>query len=228
MRRLRRLGGLAVLVAVAGCSLGGSRVPGDAEARWVLVSNIRYSAQGSEPEYVWVREEEVPTSLTTVLLGKKAVIAPPHVVPRYAPPPGNGVISPLQGGPYAARPASTTAEARGPEPRGSAAAARAPATPTEPGAAGVTPRGYVVHIDANRVVIDLTARHGLKRGDIVLLRREKIPIVHPVTGAYLGELDEELGTAEIVELREKFAIAEIREVRPGAEIRVKDRVVPHP
>jgi hypothetical protein len=37
---------------------------------------------------------------------------------------------------------------------------------------------------------------------------------------------EALATARIVELREKFAIGEIREVKPGAEIRVKDRVVP--
>ncbi len=231
---LRRLWVLAALVAVAGCSVGGSRGQDDPGSRWVLVSNIRYSAQGSEPEYVWVREDEVPTTLTTVLMGKKAVIAPPHVVPRYAPPPGNGTISPLQGGPYAARPAATRAEARAPDARAGVAAgsttARAPATPTtsEPDMPGVPPRGYVVHIDARRLVIDLTARQGLKRGDIVQIRREKIPIVHPVTGVYLGELDEEVGTAEILELREKFAIAEIREVRPGAEIRVRDRVVPRP
>jgi hypothetical protein len=90
---------LAVCLALAsGCSLaGGEHAPTVAKA-WVLVSNLRYTGEGSEPQYVWVPEDEIPTSLTTVLFGKKAVIAPLHVVPRYAPPPGNGVISPLQGG----------------------------------------------------------------------------------------------------------------------------------
>jgi hypothetical protein len=88
---------LAVCLAVAsGCSLAGEHAAIVAKP-WVLVSNLRYTGEGSEPQYVWVPEDEIPTSLTTVLFGKKAVIAPPYVVPRYAPPPGNGVISPLQG-----------------------------------------------------------------------------------------------------------------------------------
>jgi hypothetical protein len=88
------------LGAAPGCSLGGGAHVATPDTRWVLVSNLRYiDGEGSgEPQYVWVPEDAIPTSLTTVLFGRKAVIAPPHVVPRYAPPPGNGVISPLQGG----------------------------------------------------------------------------------------------------------------------------------
>lgn len=226
---------LALLVT--GCSLAASRPAADPAKRWVLVSNPRYGAQGPEPEYVWVEEDKIPTSLTTVLFGKKAIIAPPDIVPRYGPPPGNGLISRLQGGPYAQQAAiPPTAEAPktrpptapgGPSPPGGAAAAPAggvaPAPPV-----GVTPRGYVVYVDSNRIVIDLSVQHGLKAGDVVRITREKIPLVHPVTGAYLGELDEDVATAQIVELREKFAVAEIREVKPGAQIRVKDRVVPRP
>ena len=57
------------------------------------------------------------------------------------------------------------------------------------------------------------------------LRRDRIAIVHPVTGELLGELDEEVGTARIVELREKFSVAEIQSIAPGSQIQVKDRVV---
>jgi hypothetical protein len=46
-----------------------------------------------------------------------------------------------------------------------------------------------------------------------------------VTGELLGELDEEVGTARIVELRDKFSVAEIQAVAPGSQIQVKDRVV---
>ena len=87
-------------------------------------------------------------------------------------------------------------------------------------------RGYVIYVDQKRLVIDLTAQDGLKPGVIVSLRREKIPVVHPVTGEYLGELDEELGSAKIVELRERFSVAEIQELASGVQIKLKDRVIP--
>jgi hypothetical protein len=83
----------------------------------------------------------------------------------------------------------------------------------------------VVYVDTTRIVVDLNAVDGLKVGSLVSLRRDKIPIVHPVTGELLGELDEEVGTARIVELRDKFSVAEIQAVTPGSQIQVKDRVV---
>jgi hypothetical protein len=82
-----------------------------------------------------------------------------------------------------------------------------------------------VFVDTTRVVVDLTAKDGLRPGSVVSLRRDKIPIVHPVTGELLGELDEEVATAKVVEVREKFSVAEIQGISPGAQIKLKDRVV---
>ncbi|MGH7390973.1 MAG: hypothetical protein ACREM3_16170, partial [Candidatus Rokuibacteriota bacterium] len=104
-------------------------------------------------------------------------------------------------------------------------------------AAGATPvaavpaapaptHGFVVYVDTTRIVVDLTARDGVRPGTVVSLRRDRIPIVHPVTGEVLGELDEEVGTARITETRDKFSVAEIQSVAPGAQIQVKDRAVP--
>jgi hypothetical protein len=56
----------------------------------VLVSNLRYTGEGTEPEYVWVEEERIRTTLTTLLFGKSVIIAPPNVVPRWAPATGDG------------------------------------------------------------------------------------------------------------------------------------------
>jgi hypothetical protein len=67
--------------------------------RWVLIRNLRYGATMAEPEYVWVPDDRIPTSATTLLFGKPAVLAPAEIIPRYAPPPEGGTISPLQGGP---------------------------------------------------------------------------------------------------------------------------------
>jgi hypothetical protein len=83
----------------------------------------------------------------------------------------------------------------------------------------------VVFVDTTRVVIDLSTRDGVQPGTVVSLRRDRIPIVHPVTGELLGELDDEVGTGKVVEVREKFSVVTIQSVTPGAEVKVKDRVV---
>ena len=106
--------------------------------------------------------------------------------------------------------------------RGDSHRTTSPSAPAHHNVAPDSPAGFA---DTTRIVVDLNAVDGLKVGSLVSLRRDRIPIVHPVTGELLGELDEEVGTARIVELREKFSVAEIQSVSPGSQIQVKDRVV---
>jgi len=82
-----------------------------------------------------------------------------------------------------------------------------------------------VYVDSVRIVIDLTNLDGLRPGSMLSLRRDRIPIVHPVTGELLGELDEEVATARVTEIRDRFSVAEVQSVAPGAEVQVRDRVV---
>jgi hypothetical protein len=230
---------LVVLVAASGCGtvrqLFGIPSPGEptinlksAETRWLLIKNPRFGDVRSEPEYVWVEEDKLPTTITTLVRGKGAIIAPPEIVAKYGPPPGGGKISPRQGVPYQTTEASrtTAADVRA---GGSAAVATAPpaakaATPAPP-APEPPKRGLVVHVDTTRVVVDLTAADGLRPGTVLSLRRDRIPIVHPVTGEVLGELDDEVATARVVETRDRFSVAEIQTVAPGSEIQVRDRVL---
>src|ERR687891_2029218 len=102
---------LALSVVLGGCSslgntfrtLAGVPAPGEpsalksAEPRWLLIKNPRFGDVPSEPEYIWVEEDKVPTTITTLLRGEKAIIAAPEIVARYGPPPGSGKISPRQG-----------------------------------------------------------------------------------------------------------------------------------
>src|SRR5215510_9774474 len=97
-----------------------------AESRWLLVKNPRFGDVASEPEYMWVEEDKVPTTIKTLIRGEKAIIAPPEVVAKYGPPPGTGKISPRQGVPL---PTETKAS---PPP---SSATRAAATRTVPAAA---------------------------------------------------------------------------------------------
>jgi hypothetical protein len=242
MKKARYLVGLLlVLVAAPGCNtvkqvLG---IPNtgeptinlkSAETRWLLIKNPRFGDVRSEPEYTWVEEDKLPTTMTTLIRGKGAIIAPPEIVAKYGPPPGGGKISPRQGVPYqtAEAPRTTAADSRA---SGSAAPAGAASAVTPvlaaPAAAAPEPpkRGFVVFVDATRIVIDLTSTDGIRTGTVLSLRRDRIPIVHPITGEVLGELDDEVATARVTETRDRFSVAEIQSVAAGAQVQVKDRVV---
>jgi len=229
---------LVVLLATAGCNsvrqFFGIANPGEptinlksAETRWVLIKNPRFGDVRSEPEYVWVEEDKLPTTITTLVRGKSAIIAPPEIVAKYGPPPGGGKISPRQGVAYQTIPTvdPRASGSAAPAPAPAATRAPAPATPAAP-APEPPKRGYVVFVDTPpRIVIDLTAVDGLQPGQMLSLRRDRIPIVHPVTGEVLGELDDEVATARVTEMRDRFSVAEIQSVAAGAQVQVKDRVV---
>jgi hypothetical protein len=238
---VRRFVLLAVVVAVTafGCSTAKSVIgvpnTGDpsvtiksAETRWLLIKNPRFGDVPSEPEYVWVEEDKTPTTFGTVVFGKGSIIAPPEIVARYGAPPGGGKISPRQNMPTQTAPAPAPAQ---PTPAAAAhGTTPAPAVPAGAATNGKAPegpkRGYVVYVDTTRIVIDLTAADGVRAGTLVSLRRDAIPLVHPVTGEVLGELDEEVGTARVTEMRDRFSVADVQTVAPGARIQIKDRVVP--
>jgi alkanesulfonate monooxygenase SsuD/methylene tetrahydromethanopterin reductase-like flavin-dependent oxidoreductase (luciferase family) len=238
---------VALVLVLSGCStfrkIVGSPDPGDpsitirsAEPRWLLVKNPRYGDVRSEPEYIWVEEDKVPFTIKGVF-NKNSSLAPPEIVAQYGSPPGGGKISGRQGVPYqtaAAEPSKADKPARAstasaPAARPAAAsgsAVVAAATPAPAAAPEPAKRGYVVYVDTSRIVIDLTSTDGLKTGSLVSLRRDRISIVHPVTGEVLGELDEEIGTARVTETRERFSVAEVQNLAPGSQVQVRDRVVP--
>ena len=231
LMRLGAVGGLCA-VLLTGCvsvsELFGMPHKGDPSVeikasgpRWVLVKNPRFSVVPSEPEYIWVEEDKMPTSMRTLVLGKSSILAPPEIVAKYGPPPGGGQVSPRHRLPQNV---ADAAEAPPPNAASRLAGASANSASAKAVAAG-PPKGLVLYVDTDRIVIDLTARDGVQPGSVVSLRRDTIPIVHPVTGEVLGELDQELATGKVTEVREKFSVVEIQSVSPGAEIKVKDRVI---
>jgi Flagellar assembly protein T, C-terminal domain len=240
---VRRYVLLVVVAAVTACGCSTAKnvigVPsaGDpsvtiksAETKWLLIKNPRFGDVPSEPEYVWVEEDKMPVTLGTVMFGKGSIIAQPEIVARYGSPPGGGKISSRQGMPtQAAAGVSPPAQTAAAPPKGAAPPRGAPAPASMPsnGKAAEGPKkGFVVYVDTTRIVIDLTAADGIRPGTLVSLRRDAIPIVHPVTGEVLGELDEEVATARVTEARDRFSVADVQTVAAGARIQIKDRVVP--
>jgi hypothetical protein len=186
-----------------------------------LVKNPRFGSVPSEPEYIWTEEDKIPWTVKRFLLGKRSILAPPEIVGKYGSPPGGGKISPLQGTAYTvSEPGAQELAKPSPPVQGRTEPAAARKAGSQPS------RGYVVFVDTNRVIIDLTAQDGLRPGSVVSLRRDRIPIIHPVSGELLGELDEEVATAKVVEVRERFSVAEVQSITAGTQVKVKDRVVP--
>jgi hypothetical protein len=192
------------------------------EPRWLLIKNPRFGDVASEPEYIWVEEDKVPTTLKSFVFGKSSIIASPEIVAKYGAPPGGGRISTRQGGAYKLENLAPL----GSSPRGVVAAVPSNSR-TDAAVAPAAPpmRGYVVYVDTTRVVIDMAASEGVRAGSTVSVRRDKIAIVHPITGELLGELDEEIATGKVVEVKDKFSVVELQGLAPGGQVKVKDRVV---
>ena len=229
---LRLLAGLALAAAfLAGCGelpslreLAGLPKDTDptvdikaAENKWLLIRNPRFGDVASEPEYIWVEEDKIPTTMGTLVFGKNSLIAPPEIVAKYGAPPGGGRISPRQKMAVSVEPAPPPPKAGAAAKGGVTQPAGAPALPAN--------RGFVVFVDTSRVVIDLNGKDGVRPGAQVSVRRDKIAIVHPVTGELLGELDEEVATGRVTEVRDKFSVVELSSVSSGNQVKVKDRVV---
>jgi len=187
-----------------------------AEPKWLLIKNPRFGDVASEPEYIWVEEDKIPTTMGTLVFGKSSLIAPPEIVAKYGSPPGGGRISPRQKMAVSVDPTPPPPKPGAPAKPGTQAAG-APSLPLD--------RGFVVFVDTSRVVIDLNSKDGIKPGAQVSVRRDKIAIVHPVTGELLGELDEEVATGRVTEVKDKFSVVELSSVTNGNQVKIKDRVV---
>jgi len=186
-----------------------------ADTTWLLIENPKFPDVPSEPEYIWVEEDRVPTTMKSLVFGKSSLLAPPDKIAKYGKPPGGGRISAQQAGAFKV------------ENTAAVAAVPSGARPDPAGGAGTrpAPRGYVVFVDASRVVIDLAAPDGVKVGTNVSVRRDKIAIVHPISGEPLGELDEEVAIGRVIEVRDKYSLVEIQKAIAGAQVQEKDRVV---
>jgi hypothetical protein len=188
-----------------------------AEPKWLLIKNPRFGDVASEPEYIWVEEDKIPTTMGTLVFGKSSLIAPPEIVAKYGSPPGGGRISPRQKMAVSVDPTPPPPKPGAPGKPGTQAVATTPSQPLD--------RGFVVFVDTSRVVIDLNSKDGIKPGAQVSVRRDKIAIVHPVTGELLGELDEEVATGRVTEVKDKFSVVELSSVTNGNQVKIKDRVV---
>ncbi|RMG63011.1 MAG: hypothetical protein D6715_11765 [Calditrichaeota bacterium] len=84
--------------------------------------------------------------------------------------------------------------------------------------------GYVIRVDGNKLTLDKGFTDGLKKGMKCIVYREGAPIIHPVTGEFLGKTIEEICEVRVLEVLNNYSIADVtRTIQSSPQI--KDRFV---
>jgi TolB-like protein len=69
--------------------------------------------------------------------------------------------------------------------------------------------GYVISVQGTKVTVDLGYKNGLKKGMKCHIYREGAPIVHPVSGAVIGKMIDELCEVQVTDIFDAYALATI-------------------
>ncbi|MEE9273699.1 MAG: FG-GAP-like repeat-containing protein [bacterium] len=78
--------------------------------------------------------------------------------------------------------------------------------------------GQIVAIKGGDLYLSLGASGKIALGQRLSVFRKGVPFRHPVTGAVLGTLEDEIGVAVVVDVRKKFSIARMTRLTPGKEL----------
>jgi curli biogenesis system outer membrane secretion channel CsgG len=73
----------------------------------------------------------------------------------------------------------------------------------------MTVEGKIIKVDGERAWINLGTSSGIKVGDRFNVFKMGEELIDPDTGAKLGSTEEKLGTAEVTEAQEKFAVVKL-------------------
>jgi hypothetical protein len=99
------------------------------------------------------------------------------------------------------------------------------------GVATYFPKGYgkVLDINGDMLSIEMEGRHGLSEGVLLSIYRTGDPFYHPVTGVVLGQFEEEVAPAEVIQIdRERVIARRIGSgaARPGDQVRITKARIP--
>ena len=86
--------------------------------------------------------------------------------------------------------------------------------------------GQVVAVRGGDLYLSIGENDKATKGIKLTILRKGAPFRHPVTGAVLGTLEEEVGEAEVVEVQPRFSVARLVRLAPGRDLvpRVNDVV----
>lgn len=74
-------------------------------------------------------------------------------------------------------------------------------------------KGFVLSVEGGQVLIDLKQGQPLKPGDVLNVVRLGETLTHPVTGEVVGRKETDVGTVEVVEVRDNYSITRVLSTR---------------
>ncbi len=90
-------------------------------------------------------------------------------------------------------------------------------------------QGEVTAVEGARLTIALGKKNGLMTGMVLTLWRDGKAILHPVTGAVIGHVEEEVGSAEVTSVEDASSVAvvkkEIKEPKQGDRARITPKKI---
>jgi hypothetical protein len=90
-------------------------------------------------------------------------------------------------------------------------------------------QGEVKGIQGDRLTLALSKKDGLMPGMVLTLWRDGKDILHPVTGAVIGRVEEEVGTAEVTSVADTSSTAvvkkKLKDPKPGDKARITPRKI---
>ncbi|MBI3780921.1 MAG: hypothetical protein HY278_07695 [candidate division NC10 bacterium] len=84
--------------------------------------------------------------------------------------------------------------------------------------------GLIIGVEGEQVLIDRGKADGVFQGMELNVFREGEEFKHPITGEVFGRLDKELGSLQVLQVRERYAVAAVTKTAEKAEIRQGDQV----
>jgi hypothetical protein len=84
--------------------------------------------------------------------------------------------------------------------------------------------GLIIGFEGEQVLIDRGKADGVFQGMELNVFREGEEFKHPITGEVFGRLDKELGSLQVLQVRERYAVAAVTKTAEKAEIRQGDQV----
>src|SRR6202795_2323860 len=84
--------------------------------------------------------------------------------------------------------------------------------------------GLIIGFEGEQVLLDRGKADGVFQGMELNVFREGEEFKHPITGEVFGRLDKELGSLQVLQVRERYAVAAITKTAEKAKIRQGDQV----
>lgn len=82
--------------------------------------------------------------------------------------------------------------------------------------------GKIMRLQDSELILDKGRKDGIRKGQRIIIFKETVPLIHPVTKQIIGKSEKIVGSAEIINVEEDFSLARILE---GSDLQQSDSLL---